>query len=90
MATIGVRELKAKATEVLQRTEAGEPFLVTKRGRPVAVILPFNLDTEDLILAQAPSFIRLRDEAREEHRRGETAGWSDLKESRSAGRQRRA
>lgn len=53
MATIGVRELKAKASQVLDRAEAGEPFLVTRRGRPVTVVLPFNIDTEDLILAQA-------------------------------------
>ena len=79
MATIGVRELKAKASDILDRTEAGEPFLVTRRGRPVAVVLPFNIETEDLILAQAPSFIKLREAARAEHRKGQTLAWDDVK-----------
>jgi len=79
MATIGVRELKAKASDILDRTEAGEPFLVTRRGRPIAVVLPFNIGTEDLILARAPSFIKLRETARGEYKRGRTLPWSDVK-----------
>ena len=79
MATIGVRELKAKVSDILDRTEAGEPFLVTRRGRPVAVVLPFNIETEDLILAQAPTFIKLREAARSEHRKGRTLAWDDVK-----------
>ena len=79
MATIGVRELKAKASDILDRTEAGEPFLVTRRGRPVAVVLPFNIDTEDLILAQAPAFIKLRETARKEYRKGQTLAWDEAK-----------
>lgn len=79
MATIGVRELKAKASDILDRAEAGEPFLVTRRGRPVAVVLPFNIETQDLILAQAPTFIKLRETARGEYRRGATADWADVK-----------
>jgi prevent-host-death family protein len=79
MATIGVRELKAKASDVLDRAEAGEPFLVTRRGRPVAVVLPFNIETEDIILAQAPAFIKLREDARSEYRKGRTEAWEDVK-----------
>jgi len=79
MATIGVRELKAKASDILDRAEAGEPFLVTRRGRPVAVVLPFNIATEDLILAQAPAFIKLRETARSEYRKGRSLAWDDLK-----------
>ena len=37
---IGVRELKAKLSAVLQRAAAGEIITVTDRGRPVATLGP--------------------------------------------------
>jgi prevent-host-death family protein len=33
---IGVRELRNDVSDILRRTEAGEEFVVTVRGRPVA------------------------------------------------------
>jgi len=53
MSTVAIRELKARASEIVRRAEEGEAFLVTKRGRPVAIMLPFDVDAEDLILAEA-------------------------------------
>jgi hypothetical protein len=32
-----------------------------------------------LILAQAPTFIKLREAARSEHRKGRTLAWDDVK-----------
>jgi prevent-host-death family protein len=40
MATIGVRELRQRASEILRRVEAGETIEVTDRGRPMAVLAP--------------------------------------------------
>ena len=80
MASVGIRELKVHASDIVERAEAGEAFLVTRRGKPVAVVLPFGVEAEDLILAHAPSFIKLRDEARTELRRGLTVGWESLKQ----------
>ncbi len=40
MATVGVRELRQRASELLRRVEAGETIEVTDRGRPVAVLAP--------------------------------------------------
>jgi prevent-host-death family protein len=40
MREIGVRDLKKSLSEVLHRVDAGEPVRVTRRGRPVADILP--------------------------------------------------
>ncbi len=37
---VSVRELKNQATRILRRVEAGERIIVTKRGRPVAVVEP--------------------------------------------------
>jgi prevent-host-death family protein len=40
MATVGIRELRQRASELLRRVEAGETIEVTDRGRPVAVLAP--------------------------------------------------
>lgn len=40
MASVGVRELRQRASELLRRVEAGEAIEVTDRGRPVAVLAP--------------------------------------------------
>jgi prevent-host-death family protein len=40
MSTIGVRELRQNASEVLREVEAGETATVTVAGRPVAKIVP--------------------------------------------------
>lgn len=40
MASIGVRELRQRASELLRRVEHGETIEVTDRGRPVAVLSP--------------------------------------------------
>jgi len=40
MATVGIRELRQRASELLRRVQAGETIEVTDRGRPVAVLAP--------------------------------------------------
>ncbi|MHB2022141.1 MAG: type II toxin-antitoxin system Phd/YefM family antitoxin [Mycobacteriales bacterium] len=40
MTTVGVRELRQRASELLRRVEAGESIEVTDRGRPVALLTP--------------------------------------------------
>ena len=40
MTSVGVRELRQRASELLRRVEAGETFEVTDRGRPVALLSP--------------------------------------------------
>jgi len=41
MKDIGVRELKARATEIVRRVaENREPYLITRRGKPAGVLLP--------------------------------------------------
>jgi prevent-host-death family protein len=59
MASVGIRELRQRASELLRRVEAGETIEITDRGRPVAVISPLPeggpieqlLAAGDLILA---------------------------------------
>lgn len=59
MAEIGLKELKAIASQVIDEVEAGARYVVTKRGRPAAAIVPIE-DAEDLVLANAEEFIRMR------------------------------
>lgn len=40
MTTVGVRELRQRASELLRRVERGETIEVTDRGRPVALLAP--------------------------------------------------
>ena len=40
MTSVGVRELRQRASELLRRVQAGETIEVTDRGRPVAVLAP--------------------------------------------------
>ena len=47
MTSIGVRELRQRASEFLRRVEAGETIEVTDRGRPVALLCPIP-DTSPL------------------------------------------
>ncbi len=40
MKTIGIRELRQRASMMLREVESGVTFEVTNRGRPVAVLAP--------------------------------------------------
>ncbi|MEO8273851.1 MAG: type II toxin-antitoxin system prevent-host-death family antitoxin [Chloroflexota bacterium] len=40
MASVGVGELRQRASELLRRVEAGETIEITDRGRPVAALTP--------------------------------------------------
>ncbi len=40
MDSVGIRELRQRASELLRRVEAGETFEITDRGRPVAQLGP--------------------------------------------------
>lgn len=40
MASVGVRELRQRASELLRRVEGGETIQITDRGRAVALLAP--------------------------------------------------
>ena len=40
MVSVGVRELRQRASELLRRVEGGETIEITDRGRPVARLAP--------------------------------------------------
>jgi prevent-host-death family protein len=74
---IGVKELKNTASRVLEEVEGGERVVVTKRGRPTAVIMSIE-DAEDFVLAHAEEFAEMRLRARREQAAGETISLDDV------------
>ncbi len=69
VAEIGIRELKSGASRVIDEVSGGRSYVVTKRGRAAAVIVPVE-EAEDLVLANAEEFVTMRRRAREAYRRG--------------------
>jgi prevent-host-death family protein len=60
VATVGIRELADRASAVVSKVEStGEPAFITRRGRPVAVVLPISEDDlYDYVLSTAPEYVR--------------------------------
>lgn len=77
MAEISVNEFKVNASAVIRDVEGGAVYLVTKRGRPAAVLLPVE-DAEDLLIANAVEFRRMRRSARAAYARGSSTSLTNL------------
>lgn len=45
MTSVGIRELRQRASELLRQVEQGETIEITDRGRPVAVLAPHGGDS---------------------------------------------
>ena len=43
---IGAFEAKTHFSQILEKAEQGSDFIITKRGRPVAKIIPFQQEPE--------------------------------------------
>jgi prevent-host-death family protein len=77
MAEIGVKELKATASAVIEEVEGGAAYVVTKRGRPAAVLLPIE-EAEDLVMANADEYIRMRRAGRAAYAKGRSTSLKEL------------
>jgi prevent-host-death family protein len=44
MSSVGIRELRQRASELLRLVQAGETIEITDRGRPVALLTPLRQD----------------------------------------------
>jgi prevent-host-death family protein len=64
---IGVKELKNRASEVIDAVASGERVIVTRRTELAAVILSID-EALDFVLAHAEEFVQARHRARSEHR----------------------
>ena len=77
MAEIGIKDLKATASAVIDEVEGGSAYVVTKRGRPAAVLMPVD-EAEDLVLANAGEYVRQRRQARADYAKGLSVRLEDL------------
>lgn len=77
MAEIGIRELKSGASRVIEEVEAGASYVVTKRGRAAAVLMPVE-EAEDLVLANAEEYLEMRRRARRAYKRGHSRPVEDI------------
>jgi prevent-host-death family protein len=77
MAEIGVKQLKATASAVIDDVEEGTAYVVTKRGRPAAVLMPIE-DAEDYVLANADEYVRMRRAGRAAHLKGRSVPLEEL------------
>jgi len=70
--TYGIRELQRRSSEIVDELERSRrPALVTRHGKPVAVLSPIDEDAlEDCILASAPEYVASMAEADEDGRSG--------------------
>ena len=74
-----LREVKAKLSKIVKELPSQRSVVITKNGRPCAVLLPVTEETdlESLLLGQRKDFWQLLDRA---HREGETKGFTRLED----------
>lgn len=81
MAAVKVTELKDRATQIMRDVERGREYVVTKRGRPIAVILPTEAgELEDWVLAHHPEAVRRRKQAESRIAAGDFASAAELRD----------
>jgi len=78
--TYGIRELQRRSSEIVDELERSRrPALVTRHGKPVAVLSPIDEDAlEDFILANAPEYVASMAEADEDGRSGRARPLADV------------
>jgi prevent-host-death family protein len=74
-----LREVKAKLSRIVRDLPSDRSVVITKNGRPCAVLFPVTEETdlESLLLAQNRDFWRMFDRA---HKEGERKGFTKLEE----------
>jgi len=78
MATVGSFEAKTKFSALLERVEQGEQILITRRGKPVARLVPVATARKEKVSAAMERLRKLR--------KGTTLGGLGWKELRDDGR----
>ena len=74
-----LREVKAKLSKIVKELPSERSVVITKNGRPCAVLLPVTAETdlESMLLAQRQDFWQLLDRA---HKEGEEKGFTRLED----------
>ena len=79
--TVSIRDLANKASAVVDEVaRSGKPAVVTKRGKPVAAVVPIDPDAlDDWVLANAPEYVKAMREADRDLVTGQTGSLDDLR-----------
>ena len=74
-----LRAVKANLSRIVKDLPSERSVVITKNGRPCAVLFPVTEDTdiESMVLAQSKEFWRLMDRA---HKEGEKKGFTKLQD----------
>jgi prevent-host-death family protein len=74
-----LREVKAKLSKIVKDLPSDRSVVITKNGRPCAVLFPVTEETdlESMLLAQRKEFWQVLDRA---HQEGEKKGFTRLKD----------
>ncbi len=74
-----LREVKAKLSKILKELPSDRSVVITKNGRPCAVLIPVTEETdlESILLAQRKDFWQMVDRA---HKEGERKGFTKLED----------
>jgi len=58
--SIGAFEAKTHFSEIIEKAERGEDFIITRRGKPVAKIIPFEQEKEMTFKEAVEQLIEMR------------------------------
>lgn len=74
-----LREVKAKLSQIVRDLPSERSVVITKNGRPCAVLVPVTEETdlESMLLAQRKDFWQIFDRA---HKEGEKKGFTKLED----------
>lgn len=80
-----VKELQKDASGIISLVEKGEDVIITKRGKPAAVIYPLSEDEiEDYMVQHSPTIRRKIEEGLKDVKEGRTVPLKDLLKARKA------
>ncbi len=74
-----LREVKAKLSKIIKELPSERSVVITKNGRPYAVLFPVTEETdlESMLLTQQKGFWQMLDRA---HKEGEKKGFTKLED----------
>ena len=82
MTEVGSFEAKNKFSALLDRAEHGEEIVITRRGRPVAKLVPFQSEVDRREAEEAAARLRARAKSKKRGR----FDWEEWKKYRDEGR----
>jgi prevent-host-death family protein len=78
-----VKELQKDASGIIRLVEKGEDVIITKRGKPAAVIYPLTEDMiEDYMIQHSPSIRKKIEEGLKDSREGKITPLRDVMKAR--------